>query len=409
MEVRRLRSWSWPWEWRPRSAPPPRRPRRWGWFLVLLPVLTLLGAGHWLLSHPFGLRSEALLLFLGLDQPLGGASRADTIVLLRIQVAPLRRITALWLPRDTRVRIPGRSDHHKLNAAFAFGGWPLMRETLARNFGVRPEYHLVLRSEGLAALVDALGGIVLDVPYDMDYDDRAQGLHIHLKQGPGQRLEGEQAVGFVRFRSTPQGDLDRIRRQQDFLQALLRQARHPKTLLRLPQILRAMRQAVETDLRPWQVLALAYCLRRAAPSDIEVQLLPGRPRFIQGVSYFLPSTANVTNLLEGEYPPLEEGLEEDFPGRVFVAVLNGTRRAGYARQAARQLKAAGFTIAEVGNAPSQDYERTLLLAPEGTPRGSLERIRMALGCGRIQPAASPRPDGALVVIIGEDFQPRPGL
>lgn len=287
--------------YRPLPAPPgpillkpPRRRRGcrscWG---CLWPGLMLLALGvvglHFGLSATFGSRLTVTLLVVGADRPQNGTARSDTLLLVRVFLRPTPQVVALSLPRDTRVRLPGHRGWHKLNAAFALGGLRLTRRTVSDRFGVYPDYHVILYSEGLAAMVEALGGVPIQVPHRMDYDDQAQDLHIHLRPGL-QTLNGLQALGFVRFRDDGRGDLGRIERQQAFLQALVKQLRRPQTLLRLGPLWQATRQALDTDLNSWQLLGLAYRLRTLPPERFQTRVLPGQARYIGGVSYYVPET-----------------------------------------------------------------------------------------------------------------------
>jgi LCP family protein required for cell wall assembly len=291
---------------RPLSAPPgpyllpepPRRRRGCGGCLLrgIIVLALAVVALHFGLLTPFGTRRAATTLVVGADQPQGGAARSDTILLVRVSLPPQPRVVVVSLPRDTRVHIPGKRGWRKLNAAFAHGGLDLTRQTLTETFNVAPDHHVVLYSEGLAAVVDALGGVPVEVPRRMDYDDRAQDLHIHLKPG-FQTLNGTQAVGFVRFRSDGRGDLGRIERQQVFVRALVKHALRPRTLLRLGPLWKAARRAVETDLRLWQLLGLGYSLRKLPPEGLQTKMLPGRSQYIGGVSYYVAATEDVERLM----------------------------------------------------------------------------------------------------------------
>ncbi len=259
-------------------------------------ALALAGVGaNWVFTRPFGTRQAANVLIVGVDEESNGRSRSDTVLLARVQLRPRRQVTVVSVPRDTRVEVPGHG-YHKLNAAFAFGGAPLTRQTVEAALGVSVDHMVVINSAGLAELVNALGGVSINVPKRMDYDDRAQDLHIHLRPGD-QRLNGEQAVGFVRYRSDGLGDLGRVQRQQAFVQAVAQKSMSLGTAARFGAVRKAMGKAVETDLSTRQVLALANCLRGMSRSDIVTGSLPGRPQYLHGVSYYVADLSSAQRLL----------------------------------------------------------------------------------------------------------------
>jgi LCP family protein required for cell wall assembly len=246
-----------------------------------------------------------------------------------VQVRPRRHMALVSLPRDTRISVPGHGDH-KLNAAYALGGPALTRQTVEQAAGVTVDHTVVVNSTGLAALVDALGGARVTVPQRMDYDDTAQDLHIHLQ--PGERLlDGRQAVGFVRYRSDGKGDLGRLQRQQTFLKALTRQAATLGSLRRIGAIGAAFHRSLQTDLTPRQILALAYTMPGLSGADISASTLPGTPRYLHGVSYYIADLSTLPYLLSPESDPQNPPASSDTD--VTLAVLNGCGRNGYARRA----------------------------------------------------------------------------
>jgi len=387
----------------------PRGPRRrlptWLPFAAAGAAVLLIVA-HWSLTHPWGTRPAATILVLGVDDARDGLTRSDTVLLARVQVNPRPRITLVSLPRDTRISIPGHGDH-KLNAAYALGGPALTRQTVERAAGVTVDHTVVVNGAGLADLVDALGGARVTVPHPMHYDDTAQDLHIHLQPGE-QLLDGRQAVGFVRYRSDGQGDLGRLRRQQTFLKALALQAATLGSLRRIGAIGAAFHRSLQTDLTPRQILALAYTMPGLSGSDISASTLPGRPRYLHGVSYYLADLSSLPDLLSPEGDPQSSAASSD--NDVTLAVLNGCGRNGYARRAARQLAAAGLRVTQVANAPSSACPQTLVISPDAPDcRSAAQRVAAALRHGKIVVAPDRAPDRSLEIIIGEDFHPSPGF
>lgn len=390
----------------PRPHSPRRRPARWLPFAAAGAAVLLIIA-HWSLTHPWGTRPAATILILGVDDARDGVARSDTVFLARVQVRPRRHMTLVSLPRDTRLSIPGHGDH-KLNAAYALGGPALTRQTLEQAAGVTVDHTVIVNSTGLAALVDALGGVRVTVPQRMDYDDAAQDLHIHLQPGE-QLLDGRQAVGFARYRSDGRGDLGRLQRQQTLLKALAGQAATLGALRRSGAIRAALHRSFQTDLTPRQILALAYTMPGISGSDIFASTLPGTPRYIHGISYYLADLSALPGLLSPENDP-HSPAAGSYTSDVTIAVLNGCGRNGYARRAARQLAAAGLRVTEVANAPSSSYPQTLVISPDGPDcRSAAQRVAAALRYGKIVVSSGRTPERSLEIIIGEDFHPSPGF
>ena len=218
------------------------------------------------------------VLLMGVDvnrdrrgRPTKDWARTDTILLVNVDRFA-RALRILSIPRDTRVRIP-RYGWHKINAAHAFGGPELLLRTIEENFHLRLHHYVRTNFEGFISLVDAVGGVDLYVEKDMDYDDNWGRLHVHLKEG-FQHLDGDQAQQYVRFRKDREGDLGRVKRQQKFLKALLRQALAPRNWVKLPALVKKARQYVTTDLTDLELLALANFLRSVPEENICTETLP---------------------------------------------------------------------------------------------------------------------------------------
>lgn len=152
-----------------------------------------------------------------------GTTRTDTIMLLHI---PLRgQATLISIPRDSYVPIPGYG-YDKINAAFAFGGAPLLAQTVEENTGLRVDRYAEIGMGGLANVVDAVGGVEICVSEAID--DPLANLNVQ----PGcQKMDGATSLGYVRTRATAQGDLDRVMRQREFLGALLDRVTSPAVLV----------------------------------------------------------------------------------------------------------------------------------------------------------------------------------
>src|SRR5918998_506708 len=241
-----------------------------GPFLVLLALFVLLLL---YLFVPFGTGRAVLL---GSDARAGEASRSDTIVVAKAGGGMLA------VPRDTLVEIPGVGED-KINAAFAYGGPDLTVETLEGLTGLPIDGHVVVHFDGVEDIVDSLGGITMTVEEPIEF--WIDGRPVSIPVGT-QTLNSTEALAYVRYRGGPTADLGRIGRQQQFLQQLAREATSLEKLPRLPATARAVWRNVETDMSPLE--AGMFALRMRLSGSVQAEIYPGIPRYIDGISYWVP-------------------------------------------------------------------------------------------------------------------------
>ncbi|WP_051275879.1 LCP family protein [Desulfovirgula thermocuniculi] len=226
------------------------------------------------------------VLLLGSDaRPGEETGRTDTIIVASADGLQ-GRLAFLSIPRDTLVEIPGHGPD-KINAAAVYGGPELTARVVSDLIGLPVRYYVLVRWEGFKNIVDLLGGVTLEVEKDMHYVDHSDGPEyaIDLKRGL-QRLDGAQALAYVRFRGDALGDIGRTERQLKFLAALAREAMQPANLARLPGLLPELARQVETNLGPRQLPAMVQAARLFAGGEIVTQTLPGRFLEKNGVSYW---------------------------------------------------------------------------------------------------------------------------
>jgi LCP family protein required for cell wall assembly len=244
---------------------------------VLRPVLLILLVLFVLLLVylvvPFGGQRVVLL---GSDARGDEVARSDTIVVMKAGGGMLA------VPRDTLVDIPGVGKD-KINAAYASGGPELTLQTLENLTGLRLNHYVVVNFGGVEEIVDAMGGITLEVdnPIKVGIDGR----RVSIPAGT-QELDGLQALAYVRYRGGPTADIGRIGRQQKFLKELARQSTSPANLPRLPATAVATWRNIDTNMNPLQ--ATRFAIRTRLSGIEEAELYPGTPRYIGGVSYWVP-------------------------------------------------------------------------------------------------------------------------
>ena len=204
--------------------------------------------------------------------------RADTLLLVRID--PIKnKVNILSIPRDTYVDIPGVGKS-KINAANAYGGLPLVKETITELTGQKIDHFIEVKPTAVTNMIDLLGGVTIDVELDMRYVDKAQGLDINLHKGE-QKLSGKQAHDYIRYRNVFSGDIGRVRRQQKFLKALTKSLISPSNFLKAPFVIHTALAEIKTDLPLAQVIRMLNWGRLIKISDVETVMAPGKVSFIK--------------------------------------------------------------------------------------------------------------------------------
>jgi len=207
------------------------------------------------------------ILLLGSDERARDTDptwRTDTLIVVAVRPSQ-GAVAMLSIPRDLWVNIPGHgyrrineADHLGESTAGRGGGPALVARTLQETLGIPVHGYARLRFAGLQQIVDAVGGVTVDVerPFDemIDEGDGTPPWHFRLEPGR-QQLDGRTALYYARSRRGVT-DMDRSRRQQQVLLALREAALRPHVLPRLPALMRALSGAVETNLRPADTLGL---------------------------------------------------------------------------------------------------------------------------------------------------------
>lgn len=255
-------------------------------------------------------------LLLGSDARDGEIkSRCDSIIFVSADTGN-KRLALLSIPRDTLVEIPGHGED-RINATMACGGPELAKQVVSDLIGQPIDYYMVTNYEGFIQLVDALGGVTLDVDKNMYHYDPEKGgrFTIRLKKGL-QHLDGEKALMYVRYRGDPCGDINRIERQQRFLGAIIEEMLKPRNLVRLPVLIPKIKDCIYTDLPLGQMISLAKMARNMGDLQVISGTLPG---YFAGDPYWHvdPDEAKevVARLLMGE--PIAEVVKET-PRRVTI-------------------------------------------------------------------------------------------
>ena len=241
------------------------------------------------------------LLLLGLDEE---GVRTDVILMVNYEPEH-SRLNLLSIARDTKVFARGK--YSKINALYSAGKEGLLAEEIRQLTGLTANYYVTMNFKGFRKLVDTLGGIMFDVPFDMDYDDPDQNLHIHLNEGM-QRLTGKKAEQLVRYRKGNRhnegyidGDIGRIKMQQDFIKALIKQKLSLKYFSRADDIFAIFNQYFRTNIDIRDFTYYLPGIRNIKSENINSYMLPGESIMEGEVWYFIADKEKTEDLIQSNF------------------------------------------------------------------------------------------------------------
>ena len=231
------------------------------------------------------------VMILGEDDGYGGPD----VIMVALLDTNEQSLDILSIPRDTMVNVPWGLK--KINSVRAYyrqlpgehtNYAEAMAEQVGRLIGHTPQNWITLDLRGFTNLVNAVGGVEFYVPRDMQYSDPEQDLNINLRRG-SQRLNGNQAMQLVRFRSFPEGDIARIGVQQDFMHALAKQLLSVDGLLAAGDLIRIFEENVDTNMSLRSLAFLAYELLRLEGENIRFHSVSAASAnitdHVNGISY----------------------------------------------------------------------------------------------------------------------------
>jgi len=199
-------------------------------------------------------------------------------------------VSVLSIPRDTKVYIRGRENQERINHAHAYGGPDLSIKAVKDLLGVDLDYYVRVDYKFVEKYIDLIGGVEVDVPMDMDYEDLVADppLRIHLKEGR-QVLDGDKSLQFLRYRKGyKDADLGRIRAQQQFVKATIEQTLKPRNIVKIPQIVNNYYKYIDTNIPLNVIMKFAMKAKDIDTENVQMATLPGEPKTINGIAYYIP-------------------------------------------------------------------------------------------------------------------------
>lgn len=285
-----------------------------GFFItILLCLLIVVGAFYLLtelddssdsqmsLSEFFKGGEKFQVLIIGVDslnQRKAENTRSDVMMLLNVD--PKReQISLISIPRDTRAYLPDRDSTEKINHAYAYDGPEGSLHAVNELLGLNVQDYMVVDYAFVKDVVDIVGGVEVDVPMDMVYEDPTADppLYINLKAG-NQVLNGDEALQFLRFRKGYQDqDLGRVKAQQAFLTSLFGTVKDKKNIIHGPQLLISYSNHTNSTLSMVKVSKLGLNIMKLGTDNMKTFTLPGTPKTIDGLSYVVIDEGQTNFLL----------------------------------------------------------------------------------------------------------------
>jgi LCP family protein required for cell wall assembly len=367
-----------------------------------------------LTERPVDATEPLVFLVIGSDTRAGldslqnfGASpgaRGDVIMLVKLY-PDTGTAQILSLPRDLLVEIPGKGSD-RLNAAYAYGGAPLMVKTVRSVTGLPIHHYVEIDFVGFRSLVDEIGGVYIDFPFPA----RDANSALSVEAGH-QLLDGAQALAYARSRHYEElhdgdwvpvdaDDFGRTTRQQRLVLAILAALKKPSTITETGAVVGSFAQhlSVDSALLESSLVELAFRMRGITGAKIETATLPGYIDTFGGMSIVRMEHPEADNMISALAAGEAMTVATDQPLR--LSVLNGNGAKGSAGRWSDVLAGEGFEIISVGDAERSDFEvTTVIVRPEASARA--QAIIEALGFGRISTGSL---DSSLdaIVIVGLD-------
>lgn len=272
-------------------------------------------------------RKENFYTFLVVGRDTGGGGNTDTIMLASYDIKN-QKLSVLSIPRDTMVNARHPGGNRKINGVWNLGlyyaekgsekkGIDYLREAVGDMTGILPDFYVIVNWNAFGRLVDAIGGVYFEVPFDMKYKDPTQDLVID--QAAGYRhLSGRDAMEVVRWRHNNSysvqyrdADLGRIRTQQALMKAIISQCLQIKNVTKINEFAEIFTEEVETNLTVGNLVAFA---ERAILGGLDMENVtfttaPVDGVYVKGASYVQVRPEELLGILNDGFNPYTSNLE----------------------------------------------------------------------------------------------------
>ena len=368
---------------------------------------------------------EFKVLILGISTDQENVDLTDTIMVASYN-PNTQKATLLSIPRDTYTgKTPSRATaYEKINALYSRKHRPdETLEAVNEITGLNIEYYVVIKTEALIKLVDVIGGVTFNVPIDMDYDDKSQDLHIHLKAGE-QLLDGDKAEQLVRFRHNNDGtsypeeygdnDTGRMRTQREFIMQVIKQTAKPENIFKIGEILEVAKEYVITNIdfdvaKDYVPYAVEF-----NTDNLLTAVLPGTNtnNNTNKTWVFVHDEEETEELIQELFfdrdieqtETLEDGTVVTTPskGDITIEVLNASGNTDNLQKVVNQLKGAGYKVTRTGS--TNTTSKTTIVNKKQVSDVLLQNMKDVIGVGSIETSESSSSKVDVTIIVGKDYQ-----
>lgn len=345
-----------------------------------------------------------------------------------------QQASLLSIPRDTYV---GKKDKntatsnylasYKINTVYRNGtNIPETIECVNNITGLNLDKYLLIDTDAIIEVVDAIGGVTFDVPIDMDYDDPAQDLHIHLKAGE-QLIDGEKAEQLLRFRHNNDGtsypseygdnDIGRMRTQREFIQVTAKQLLRVENVTKVLNLMDIVFKNVKTNLDMETLKYYIPYIFKFNTSNIVSDTLPGTPEKCNGIWIYTANKTQTKQVIEDLFTDkiVEEEKNEESTStnttdgenttkeskEITIELLNGTGEKEILTEVKEKLKEKGYVVSKSGTTSSTD--KTTIINRTSQSNQKSKDIKQLLGVGTIT-SGSDNTKVDFTIIIGKDYK-----
>lgn len=235
------------------------------------------------------------IMLVGLENQEGGKGRSDVIMLISVN-PQTEKITMLSIPRDTRTFIPDAGYEDKITHSYGHNGISSTIDTVEDMLDVPVDYYITTNFDGFEEIVDTLGGVTVNVPFD--FKAQLTGSLKWKKYYEGEMdLNGNEALAYVRMRkSDPRGDLGRNERQQQVIKAVIDEGTSFSSITKIDDILNNLGENVKTNIPPSKFASFVKLYSKLKDTQINQLSLKGYDQYINDIYYYIPDQESLTNI-----------------------------------------------------------------------------------------------------------------